>query len=105
MNTHHIEIQPEKMDKAKYKVFFGAYIGWIFDYYEVFLLSFLLIPMATDLSLTTVQVASVFSIQLAFLAVGGIVFGYLGDKIGRKKNTNSNLSYFLCSYAYARFYI
>lgn len=85
MNTHHIEIQPEKMDKAKYKVFFGAYIGWIFDYYEVFLLSFLLIPMATDLSLTTVQVASVFSIQLAFLAVGGIVFGYLGDKIGRKK--------------------
>ena len=41
LNTHHMEIQPEKMDKAKYKVFFGAYIGWIFDYYEVFLLSFL----------------------------------------------------------------
>ncbi len=77
--------QPEKMSAAQYKIFFGAYIGWIFDYYEVFLLSFLVIPMASDLGLSTGQVASVFSTQLLFLAVGGIVFGYLGDKIGRKK--------------------
>ncbi|MEH7414157.1 MFS transporter [Neobacillus drentensis] len=73
------------MDSAKYKVFFGAYIGWIFDYYEVFVLSFLVIPMAASLSLTTEQVASLFSIQLGFLALGGIIFGILGDKIGRKK--------------------
>ncbi|MDR7080661.1 putative MFS transporter [Neobacillus niacini] len=85
MITNNIPAQTEKMDKAKYKIFFGAYIGWIFDYYEVFVLSFLVIPMAAALSLSTVQVASVFSVQLAFLAIGGIVFGYLGDKIGRKK--------------------
>lgn len=75
----------EKMDKAKYKAFFGAYIGWIFDYYEVFVLSFLVIPMAASLSLTTEQVASLFSVQLGFLALGGIVFGLLGDRVGRKK--------------------
>ena len=66
MISNNIQAQPEKMDKAKYKVFFGAYIGWIFDYYEVFLLSFLVIPMAAALSLSTVQIASVFSVQLAF---------------------------------------
>ena len=85
MTTNSLPMQEEKMDKPKYKAFFGAYIGWIFDYYEIFLLSFLVIPMAAALSLTTVQVASVFSVQLAFLAVGGVVFGYLGDKVGRKK--------------------
>jgi MFS family permease len=77
--------QSEKMDAAKYKVFFGAYIGWIFDYYEVFTLSFIVIPMAAALSLSTGQVAQLFSIQLGFLALGGIIFGILGDKIGRKK--------------------
>ncbi|MDM5332793.1 MFS transporter [Ureibacillus composti] len=85
MSSTTVPTQDEKMDKSKLKVFFGAYIGWIFDYYEVFLLSFLVIPMASALSLSTAQVASVFSVQLAFLAVGGVVFGYLGDKIGRKK--------------------
>ena len=85
MISNNIQAQPEKMDKTKYKIFFGAYIGWIFDYYEVFLLSFLVIPMAAALSLSTAQVASVFSVQLAFLAIGGVVFGYLGDKVGRKK--------------------
>ena len=85
MISNNIQAQPEKMDKTKYKIFFGAYIGWIFDYYEVFLLSFLVIPMAAALSLSTAQVASVFSVQLAFLAIGGVVFGYLSDKIGRKK--------------------
>ncbi|MBX0314642.1 MFS transporter [Planococcus glaciei] len=83
--TSNVQPQNEKMDKAKYKIFFGAYIGWIFDYYEVFVLSFLVIPMAAALDLSTAQVASVFSVQLAFLAVGGVVFGYLGDRIGRKK--------------------
>ena len=85
MATGNLPVQTERMDKAKYKIFFGAYIGWIFDYYEVFVLSFIVIPMAAALSLSTGQVASIFSVQLAFLAVGGIVFGYLGDKIGRKK--------------------
>ena len=49
MISNNIQAQPEKMDKTKYKIFFGAYIGWIFDYYEVFLLSFLVIPMAAAL--------------------------------------------------------
>ncbi|MGK7376911.1 MFS transporter [Planococcus sp. 1R117A] len=83
--TSSVQPQNEKMDKAKYKIFFGAYIGWIFDYYEIFVLSFLVIPMAAALDLSTAQVAAVFSVQLAFLAVGGVVFGYLGDRIGRKK--------------------
>ena len=77
-------VQTEKMDMTKFKIFFGAYIGWVFDYYEIFVLSFIVIPMADDLGLTTGQVASLFSTQLAFLAIGGVVFGILGDKIGRK---------------------
>lgn len=62
-------VQQERMDKTKLKIFFGAYIGWVFDYYEIFVLSFIVIPMATELGLSTGQVATVFSTQLAFLAI------------------------------------
>lgn len=76
--------QSERMGKSQYQAFFAALIGWIFDYYEVFLLSFVIIPMSKALGLTTGQTAALESIQLAGLALGGMLFGILGDRIGRK---------------------
>jgi MFS family permease len=64
--------------------FFSAFVGWIFDYYEVALITFLIIPIAAAFGLTAGQSALVFSITLLFLAVGGIFFGTLADKFGRK---------------------
>ena len=65
--------------------FLGALIGWIFDYYEVFLMTMLAVPVAVEFELTTGQVGMIFSVQLLFLAVGGVVFGYLADRMGRKR--------------------
>jgi MFS transporter, putative metabolite:H+ symporter len=33
--------------------FLGALIGWIFDYYEVFLMTMLAVPIAVEFKLTT----------------------------------------------------
>lgn len=74
-----------RLDRAQRGAFIGAIIGWIFDYYEVFLMTMLAIPIAAEFHLSTVQVGFIISIQLLFLAVGGVFFGYLADKIGRKK--------------------
>jgi MFS family permease len=77
--------QKTKLDKAQRGAFLGAFIGWIFDYYEVFLMTMLVIPLAKEFNLSTAQVGLIFSIQLLSMAVGGIFFGFLADKIGRKK--------------------
>jgi MFS family permease len=78
-------MEQNKLTSEQSKAFYAAFVGWIFDYYELFLLSFVVIPMSKELSLSTNQVASLFSIQLAFIALGGIIFGILGDRIGRTK--------------------
>ncbi len=77
--------QSPQMGSAQYAAFFGALIGWIFDYYEVFLLSFLIILVGKTFHLSAAQEAVAFSVQLGFLALGGIVFGVLGDKLGRRR--------------------
>lgn len=84
MANQQLLYQTERMTAPQYQAFFGALLGWIFDYYEVFLLSFVVIPLSKDLSLSTAQIADLFSVQLACLALGGIMFGVLGDRIGRK---------------------
>ncbi len=69
----------------KYKRIIGfAWAGWIFDFYDLILYSFLLIHIKTDFNLTKIELGLVYSASLAITAVGGIVLGWVGDKIGRK---------------------
>ena len=75
----------QRLTKAQKGAFFGALIGWIFDYYEVFLMTMLAVPIAKAFQLSSTEVGFLFSTQLLALAVGGVVFGYLADRIGRKK--------------------
>lgn len=76
--------RPEKLSKPQRSAFISALAGWVFDYYEVFLLTILVVPMAAELGLSTGQVAGIFSLQLFCMAVGGVGFGYLADRIGRR---------------------
>lgn len=74
-----------KLSTAQRGAFLGALIGWIFDYYEVFLMTMLVVAIKAELHLSTPQVGLLFSIQLLFMAIGGVYFGWLADKIGRKR--------------------
>lgn len=40
------------MSHGERAAFFGAFLGWIFDYYEIFLLTFLVVPISQELQLT-----------------------------------------------------
>lgn len=72
------------MDKARRAAFTSAYFGWVFDYYEVFLLTFLILPLRQEFGWSVGQAGWLFSAQLLSLAVGGILFGWLADRYGRK---------------------
>lgn len=63
-----------------------SFIGWIFDFYDLLLLSFLVAStsLTRDLALTRDDVAILLGTALAFTAVGGLIGGALADRYGRK---------------------
>src|SRR3954464_8250924 len=65
-----------------------SFIGWIFDFYDLLLLTFLISPSVTsivkDLALTPEQIAILLGTPLAFTAVGGFIGGAMADRFGRQ---------------------
>lgn len=74
-----------RLDRNQRGAFLGALIGWLFDYYEVFLLTFLLIPISAEFGLSAAQSAWIVSASLVSIAVGGVGFGLAADRIGRQR--------------------
>ncbi len=68
------------------KILAFSFIGWIFDFYDLLLLSFVVAStsLTKDLSLTRDDVAILLGTALAFTAVGGLLGGALADRYGRK---------------------
>lgn len=61
-----------------------SWAGWIFDFYDLILYTFLLIPIGLELGLSNLSLSYVLGTSLAATALGGVVFGVLSDKFGRK---------------------
>src|SRR5260370_32599799 len=61
-----------------------AFAAWIFEFYDLILSSFLLVPVARELHLTPAQSSLALGTSLLMTALGGIIFGFLGDRFGRK---------------------
>ncbi len=61
-----------------------AFAAWIFDFYDLILYSFLLVPIARELRLTPAESSLALGTSLLMTALGGIIFGFLGDRFGRK---------------------
>jgi len=61
-----------------------AFAAWIFDFYDLILYSFLLVPVARELHLTPAESSLALGASLLMTALGGVIFGFLGDRFGRK---------------------
>jgi putative MFS transporter len=68
------------------KILAFSFLGWVFDFYDLLLLSFLVASTSirSDLSLTTYEVSLLLGTALPFTAVGGMIGGALADRYGRK---------------------
>lgn len=67
------------------RVWLISFLGWMFDFYDLVLFSFLLIPIGHDLHLSDRQEGLLLGVALGASGIGGIIFGYLSDKFGRKR--------------------
>jgi MFS family permease len=68
------------------KILAFSFIGWLFDFYDLLLLSFLVASttLTKDLALTQGDVSVLLGTALGFTAVGGLFGGALADRFGRK---------------------
>ena len=74
----------EKPTKQHYEILSMCWAGWVFDFYDLILFSFLLIPIGRELNLSNIGLSFVLGASLAATAIGGVIFGILSDRFGRK---------------------
>ena len=94
----------ERPTWAHYKVLLLSWAGWTFDFYDLILYSFLLLPIGEELRLSREMLSLVLGTSLAATALGGVIFGALADRLGRRLVlTLTILTYslgtFLCGFA------
>jgi MFS family permease len=74
----------EKLTTQHYSILLLSWAGWIFDFYDLILFTFLLIPIGKEMHFSNLTLSYVLGASLAATAVGGVVFGFLSDRYGRK---------------------
>ena len=74
----------ETLTRQHYRILGMSWAGWVFDFYDLILFTFLLIPIGKDLALSPVQLSYLLGASLAATAIGGVVFGVLSDRFGRR---------------------
>ncbi len=77
--------ESERVNRRHLVILGMAWAGWLFDFYDLMLLSFLLVPIKRDLGLSNWELSFLLGTTLAATAIGGIIFGGLADRYGRKR--------------------
>ncbi|MBZ5639370.1 MAG: MFS transporter [Acidobacteriia bacterium] len=76
--------QSDRPTASHYTILAMSWAGWLFDFYDLMLFSFLLVPIRQDLGLSDAQLSLLLGASLAATALGGLAFGWLADRLGRK---------------------
>jgi len=74
----------EKLTPVHYRILGMCWAGWVFDFYDLILFTFLLIPIAKEYHFTNLEMSYVLGASLGATAVGGVIFGILSDQFGRR---------------------
>lgn len=74
-----------------------AGLGWMFESYDSFMLSLTLPTLATVFDLSKTQVGALISVTAAGQICGGILFGWVSDRLGRVRTA------YLCILIYSAF--
>src|SRR5580698_8117297 len=82
---------PATSDASRYStgertaIIVSCMLGFALDLYDVLIMPFLMGSIQKSLGISLAQVSSVTSLTLIGSVIGGALFGYLGDRVGRKQ--------------------
>ena len=74
-----------KLNKHHYRIFALSWAGWVFDFYDLVLFTFLVTQIQSSLHFSAEMLSLCLGLSLFATGFGGIIFGALGDQYGRKK--------------------
>ena len=77
--------QYKKPTAIHWRILSFALLSWVFDFYDLFLYTFLLKQIKIEFLLPDTDVALIMGFSLLATPIGGIFFGYISDRIGRRK--------------------
>jgi len=80
--------------RTHFEILAMAWAGWVFDFYDLILYSFLLIPIGRELHFSREKLSWIFGASLAATAAGGVLFGFLSDRFGRKATLQATILVF-----------
>jgi MFS family permease len=78
----------------------AAAMGWALDAFDTMLYSLVLAMLMRDLGMSKATAGSLGTLTLLASGIGGVLFGFLADRIGRKQALMASiLTYSVCSFA------
>ena len=72
------------LNRDQRNTFIACFLGWALDALDFFLVTFVLVPIGHDFGRSIPKVAFAITLTLMMRPVGALIFGWLGDKFGRR---------------------
>jgi SHS family lactate transporter-like MFS transporter len=84
----------QRQSSSSHQAVLAGFLGWTFDAFDFFVLTFVLAPIAREFGKTLPAMALTITASLATRWIGAIVFGLLADRYGRRIPLVVNILYY-----------
>src|SRR4026207_1411423 len=74
----------KSLNRTQRNTFLACFLGWALDALDFFLLTFVLVPISREFGRSIPEVAFAITATLMARPLGAVLFGFLGDKFGRR---------------------
>src|SRR3989440_5418 len=72
------------LNRDQRNTFVACFLGWALDALDFFLVTFVLVPIGHDFGQSIPKVAFAITLTLMMRPIGAFIFGWLGDRFGRR---------------------